>query len=270
MALLHVSYKAYSLHRTVNFRVILPMEDTHSYSPDPQDKPKRFKTLYLLHGYSGDCGDWLYGSRIFKLARDRNLAVVMPDGENGFYEDDPVRGLLYRQFVGEELVAATRRMFPLSHRREDTFIGGNSMGGFGSLLAACTYPETFGRVFCLSGAFMQTELLAGSPSFRALVNEGADYPRHIFGTPEQYPGSGRDPVALAARAAEQGQMPRLLLSCGQQDPLYPCNLRTRDALRARNVPLCWEEAPGGHDWPFWDARLPQVLDWLLEGENEHV
>lgn len=39
----------------------------------------------------------------------------------------------YGDFIGRELVELTRKIFPLSHKREDTFIGGLSMGGYGAI-----------------------------------------------------------------------------------------------------------------------------------------
>ena len=49
--------------------------------------------------------------------RRKNLAVVMPAGENAFYVDQPSIGAMHGQFIGEELVEITRKMFPLSRKR---------------------------------------------------------------------------------------------------------------------------------------------------------
>lgn len=48
----------------------------------------------------------------------------MPSGENRFYLDDEKSGELYGEFIGKELVEFTRKLFPLSDKREDTFIAG--------------------------------------------------------------------------------------------------------------------------------------------------
>ena len=70
----------------------------------------------------------------------------MPSGENKFYVDNPVSNEMYGTFIGKELVDFTRRSFPLSRNREDTYIGGLSMGGFGSIVNGLQNPETFGAV----------------------------------------------------------------------------------------------------------------------------
>lgn len=79
------------------------------------------------------------------MGRGKNLAVVMPAGENAFYIDQPEMGTMHGKFIGEELVDITRRMFPLSRKREDTYIGGLSMGGFGALRNGLKYHDTFWR-----------------------------------------------------------------------------------------------------------------------------
>ena len=59
-------------------------------------------------------------------------------------------------------------------------------------------------------------------------------------------------------------MPRLFLACGQQDSLYPASLRLRDTLQAMNWPLTWYEAPGDHNWFFWNDALGRAMKELLE------
>lgn len=86
--------------------------------PERENKP--YKTLYLLHGIFGNYSDWVCGTRIQRYAEEHDLAVVMPSGDNAFYVDQPAGGNFYGEFVGRELVELTRRIFPLSHEREDS------------------------------------------------------------------------------------------------------------------------------------------------------
>ena len=44
--------------------------------------------------------------------------------------------------------------FPLSHRKEDTFIAGLSMGGYGAIVNGLKYYNTFGFIAGLSSALM--------------------------------------------------------------------------------------------------------------------
>ena len=49
------------------------------------DKDHKYKILYLLHGLLGNYTDWVSQTRIQKWAEEKNLAVVMPSGDNAFY-----------------------------------------------------------------------------------------------------------------------------------------------------------------------------------------
>ena len=132
MALLQVNYLSMALHRTTTMNVILPADRMLPPGEEPQEE-RPFRTLYLLHGVIGNYTDWVTGTNIQRWAEEKNLAVVMPSGENSFYLDCDASETLYGEFVGRELVEVTRKMFPLSRRREDTYLAGLSMGGYGAL-----------------------------------------------------------------------------------------------------------------------------------------
>lgn len=116
MALLHVNFISKTLMRTVPIQVILPVDKlVFPGISAREDKP--YKTLYLLHGLFGNYTDWVSGTRIQKWAEEKDLVVVMASGDNSFYLDQPASGNNYGEFIGQELVEITRKMFPLSHKR---------------------------------------------------------------------------------------------------------------------------------------------------------
>lgn len=123
MAFIQMNLLSQKLMRTVPVNVILPV-DKMIFPGMPKREDKPYKTLYLLHGVFGNYTDWAMGTRIQRFAEENDLVVVMPSGDNAFWVDQPVTGNFYGEFVGKELVELTRKMFPLSHRREDTYIGG--------------------------------------------------------------------------------------------------------------------------------------------------
>ena len=153
MALIQVNYMSKALFRIVPINVILPVD---SFDADADrylmDKDHKYKTLYLLHGLLGNYTDWVSQTRIQKWAEEKNLAVVMPSGDNAFYFKSRTPWDDYETFIGEELPEITRRMFPLSDRREDTFIAGLSMGGYGALRNGIVFSDHFSHVAGLSSA----------------------------------------------------------------------------------------------------------------------
>ena len=127
MSQLSIKYNSQALNRNVRFEMYIPNDR-------PQEAPQKLRTLFLLHGYTGDAGNWVPEW----LMQKYGFAVVAPSGENGFWLDGLSTGRKYCTFVGAELVDYIRRTFGLAASAEDTYIMGLSMGGFGALHTALT------------------------------------------------------------------------------------------------------------------------------------
>lgn len=258
MAVLDITLFSHALMRTVPLTVILPA-DKH----DPGSYPTAYQTLYLLHGVYGDRHDWTANTPVQRWAEERDLAVVMPSGDNMFYVDQAAPHNLYGTFIGEELVELTRAMFPLSRQREDTFIGGLSMGGYGALRNGLLHPETFGAI-C---AFSSVDAVECAQS---ATDENARFPflakpflTAALGDLSAIPGSDRDVIALAQQAQAVGKpLPRLFMSCGESDTLCLSNRNNAESLRNLGFDITYEEGPGSHEWEFWTKSLAHALAWL--------
>ena len=253
MAHLVVDYYADALGMQTRMHVLLPQRQTAG----------KVKTLYLLHGMSDDEGTWMRRTSIDRYAEEKGLAVVMPDGGLGWYTD-MYRGLAWFKFISGELPALCRRFFPiLSDRREDTFIGGLSMGGYGALKCGLRAPQTFSQVISLSGA-----LDAADTAVNNTVLATRAYWEDVFGPAKDVPGSENDLFAAAEALTDPALRPRVYMWCGTEDFLYAQNTRMRDHLRALGYDLTYEESPGDHQWKYWDKKIADALDWLLPGEGE--
>ncbi|MBP3371431.1 MAG: acetylesterase [Clostridia bacterium] len=263
MALVEVNFISKALKRTVTFNAIIPTDKF--YPDDPRKDPKDaipYKTLYLLHGAYGNYTDYLSGTRIQRWAEAQNLAVIMPSGENYFYLDQEDTQEYYGKFVGEELVEFTRLMFPLSHKREDTFIAGLSMGGYGALVNGLRYHETFSHIGLFSPGLLMDDLIN-----RTELIEGVGWPLsfwdRVFGTPDTLAGSDRDYCHTIETMLEQKiELPKLYLTIGRDDFLFDCNTKFRAFLDAHNVLYTYDEDEGAHEWDFWDRHLKSFLAWL--------
>lgn len=253
MAHLVVDYYADALGVQTRMHVLLPQRLAAG----------KAKTLYLLHGMSDDEGTWMRRTSIERYAEEKGLAVVMPDGGLGWYTD-MYRGLAWFKFISGELPALCRRFFPiLSDKREDTYIGGNSMGGYGALKCALRAPRTFSKVISLSGA-----LDAADTAINNTVPATRRYWEDVFGPAEDVSGSENDLFAAATALTDPALRPRIYMWCGTEDFLYAQNIRMRDHLRALGYDLTYEESPGDHQWQYWDKKIADALNWLLPGEGE--
>ncbi len=270
MALIQMNFMSRSLLRTVPVQVILPADKFSLISGERMEE-KAFKTLYLLHGIFGNDTDWISGTRIQRWAEAKNLAVVMPSGDNSFYVDQPQSGNMYGEFIGQELVEITRRIFPLSRNREDTFIGGLSMGGYGAVRNGLKYHDTFGYIVSLSGALHILE------NVEETGTRNIAYEESCFGDLKEAVQSDKNPRRLVEQirkgieAGEKTEFPHIFQACGTEDSLITVNRSYRDFFRDNGVDLTWYEGPGKHDWDFWDTCIQNALDWLpLEEETQGV
>ena len=210
--------------------------------------------LYLLHGLSDDDTAWTRYTSIERYAATRGLAVVLPQVHRSFYTDEAYGGRFWT-FLSEELPATVERLFRVSTRREDTFVAGLSMGGYGALKWALRRPERFAAAASLSGALDLAALQRDDPrpDMRATMDR-------IFGD-RPVAGSADDLLHLLA-GADPAALPRLMLRCGTEDHLLAHNERFVAACVERGVALDAGFGPGAHEWGYWDAEIRTVLDWL--------
>ncbi|MDE7011306.1 MAG: esterase family protein [Oscillospiraceae bacterium] len=256
MALIQVNFSSNSLKRMVPIQVILPVEKLEGTARGS------FPTLYLLHGVTGNYTDWVSRTNIQRWAEAKGLAVVMPSGDNGFYVDHPGLHNCCGTFIGQELVEITRKMFPLSRCREDTFIAGLSMGGYGAVRNGLKYHETFSHIAGLSTANVVEGIEARTNDDAYFLNR-RDFAESIFGDLSKVKDSDKSLRWLAERLAEAGAaMPRIYLACGTEDTLLGDSRALRDCLRKTGADVTYEEGPGGHEWDFWERHIRRVIDWL--------
>lgn len=220
----------------------------------------RYPVLYLLHGLSDDHTIWMRRTSIERYASERGLAVVMPAGGRSYYQD-MASGPRFWTHVSEEVPRLARAFFPLSHRREDTFVAGLSMGGYGAFRMALANPGRYAAAGSFSGA---VDLVA---RVRATRDESPEWRREkesMFGRGLKVAGSSSDLFALARKVARsRGPRPRLFQYCGTADFLHPDNLRFRDHARRLKFDLTYREDGGNHSWQYWDTQILEFLKWAL-------
>ncbi len=218
----------------------------------------KYPTLYLLHGLTGDHTCWLRETPIERYVEPLNLAVVTCDGHRSRYTDMAI-GWRYWTFLTEELPFVARSLFPLSSAREDNFVAGASMGGYGAFKWALRKPEMFAAAASLSGAF---RVASGMDPRMADPARRREF-RGIFGPLGKLRGSEHDLFALSRRASRKKlRLPALYQCCGTEDHLREINLRFFEQGHKIGLPLTYEESPGGHDWSYWDQQIQRVLEWL--------
>ena len=216
------------------------MTGVHRDGPPP--------VLYLLHGLSDDDTIWLRRTSIERYVAPLGLAVVMPQVHRSFYADEAIGGR-YWTFLSEELPEWWRRFFRVSRRREDTFVAGLSMGGYGALKWAL---RASGPLRCRG-----EPVRCGRP-----------------GVARRRPGVAHALRGDVRRSADRRDTRTTSCGCwrrrsGPADPCPPSMSPVARATRsssttARSWPrprvacrsLTTDFGPGEHDWAYWDRTNP--------------
>ncbi|SMF66496.1 S-formylglutathione hydrolase FrmB [Paenibacillus uliginis N3/975] len=250
MAWITCDFFAETLGLSTSIHVFLPQSGL-----DPSSHSSKLPVLYLLHGRGADHTEWMRNSSIERYAESKGIALVMPGVGRSYYMD-MANGLPYFTFLSEELPQLVKSFFPISDRREDTYVAGISMGGYGAFKLAMSYPERFAAGASLSGGLDLASRAAG-PAFQESEI------RALFGNVDRLKGSRNDLLFLAEKfAAHEGNKPRLYQCCGTEDFLYQDNQTFRQYAENLGIEVTYEEEPGEHEWGYWDYKIQRVLDWL--------
>ena len=150
MAFLQVDFFSSALQVGVSVNVIMPESAAGAIGIDSATRPDP-PVLYLLHGLSDDHTIWMRRTSVERYAAALGLAVVMPAVGRSFY-CDMMNGPAYWQYVSEELPAFVERTLKVGTGRSSRFVAGLSMGGYGAMKLALTYPDRFAAAASFSGA----------------------------------------------------------------------------------------------------------------------
>ena len=253
MALFHIQFHSEALRMAASLDVIIPQKSNTLIGMETAAEEK-CKTLYLLHGLSDDQTIWQRRTSIERYAAEKNLAVVMPCAAKSWYTD-MVHGDAYQTYITKEVPAYCRSVFRcMSARREDNFVAGLSMGGYGALKMALSSPDEFAGVACFSGALDVS-------NNRYLER---DYWSDIFGDINSIAGSKNDVYNLIKEAAQSGkQLPKVYMWCGLQDFLLEDSRRAKALFEEYGYELSYSETDGDHSWFYWDREIQNAIKYLI-------
>ncbi len=238
-----------SLKMTTQIDVIFP-DRSNDVDPIVEGVPR---TLFLLHGLSGNSDEWLRFSKIEYYAKKYNFTIILPEAARSFY-CDTVYGMDYFGYIADELPEICGRWFNIDLSKENTFIAGESMGGYGAVKIGLSRPERFAGIASLSGvldleAFSERVRDGSWPDMKA---EELDVLK-----------SGESLTDLAKRIADDENRPKLIQLCGTEDFLYEDNQRFRRTLEEMDYGHAYLEGPGDHEWPYWDKAIQHAFMYFL-------
>ena len=258
MVLFRGDIKCKSLQRRTSISVILPADNIHFLQDTEEIVPQPYKTLYLLHGLYGSDDIFLANTSIQKFAEDNGIAIVIPCGENSFYVDNEKAHAYYGEYVGQELLDITRNIFPLSDKREDTFIAGFSMGGYGAIRNGLKYSQNFSKIGMISPALITEDIMNCTDDDNVLRSK--DFYESIFGDLNKVKNSDMDPKYLIETCEE---IPDIYMACGIDDFLFEKSVDFHGFLKDKQIDATFVRGEGEHTWEFCDEHIKKFIKTLV-------
>jgi len=239
-----------------HFSAVLAKEKLfYIYVPDSVQQEKKFPVLYLLHGVGGNYTNWMQASHVQEQARDYAMIIVLVDGgEYSWYLDSPMdSSSRYESYLISELLPLVERQVGAAAERSQRGICGLSMGGHGAISLSLKHPQLFGAASSLSGILDLTRHMGMASAWQL---------DRLLGSFQQYPENWRRHNCYDL-ILQDGPKPALFFDCGLQDAFaLTDNIDFARRLDSLRLPFRYQENPGGHQWPYWDAHLADHLQFF--------
>ena len=252
MAFANLKFFSESLGMQTEVYVVIPQKSSKGeIGIDNNAKQEKYKCLYLLHGLSDDHSIWLRRTSIERYAADYGIAVVMPCAAKSFYTDMKY-GMKYYTYIAKELPKVIQEFFNVSDKREDNFVAGLSMGGYGALKIGLKECDSF----CAAAGLSACTDIVRRADFRN------DLFKSIFGETGEVPQE-EDLFWLVEKQNSNPNKPRLYVGIGMEDFLYEENVRFKEKVESLDYDFTYRESHGVHSWKFWDEYIQYVLKWMF-------
>jgi len=258
MAFIQCDFFSEALGMSTSINVLLPQKTRSQIGLEGTVGEGKFPVLWLLHGRSDDHTIWMRRTSIERYVAPLGIAVVMPFANVSFYHN-MAHGAAYEDYIEEELPEVARSFFPLSDRREDNFVAGLSMGGYGAMKMALNHPERYAAAASLSGA-LDAAAFVNDPEPARI-----QWMKQIFGETGylNIAGGHADLFSKMEQLQKKGvDLPKLFACCGAQDFLLEHNHAFVAKAKSLGIPLDYIENEGTHEWGYWDQMIQTVLNWL--------
>ena len=236
---------------TVKSAALRQRADITLFVPSQAASARDLPAVILLHGVYGSHWGWALrggahrtAARLIAESRLPPLVLVMPSdglwGDGSGYLKHSDRN--FEQWIVDEVPAAVRQAVPAVTEKSPWFISGLSMGGFGALRLGAKYPERF-RAF--GGHSPMTHFEQHS----WFVEEKLE----LYHCPPE------DESVFDTMLRNRVRLPPVRFDCGTEDPLLQLSRDLSEQMKKAGIVHEYAEYPGGHEWPYWEAHLREML-----------
>lgn len=223
-----------------------------------------YPVIYLLHGSGGDEASWDEGIEVLdgliQAGVMPRVIAVAPAAGRSWWVDTLE---LFESATINELVPHVDETYRTVKERGGRTLAGFSMGGYGALRYALSYPEVFGAAALLSPAIYHRQPPSGS-SARTSGAFGSPYDPNLWARLNY-------PTALRSYKRSGLEVP-MFIAAGDGDWNEPegwrYNVEYQSVLlyerlnKVAGSPAALRIARGGHDWRLWKPLFAEALRYM--------
>lgn len=249
--ILYENFEMPQLGRTRRIWLYLP-SDYH------QNTEKRYPVIYLQDGQNlfderyAAFGEWDVDGTMMYLEREGFSGAIVVGIDNGsslrIDEYSPYQnehgggeGDQYADFLVQTLKPHIDSKFRTLADRENTAIGGSSMGGLISLYAGLKYEDVFGKLLIFSPSLWFSEKI-----YEYAVDKGIKFPTKYY-----FLGGDKESPYMRARIGRMAKIVQM-----NAHPESQINVTIREH--------------GDHTESFWRAEFGNACKWIFQFEPEMI
>jgi enterochelin esterase-like enzyme len=251
---------------SLNSKILNMVRKYAVYLPPGYETSQRsYPVLYLLHGGGDDQTGWVQFGEVQHIT-DKAITdgtatpmiIIMPDasaGRRGYY-NTAANTWRYEDFFFQELMPFVEKTYRIKPEKHYRAVAGLSMGGDGTFTYALHHPELFAAACPLSAG--------GAP----LTPEDAktQLTKEVPGiSPEEITAFyNRQSILYMINTMPDSlkKSVRWFIGCGDDDHQYELTSLAHIAMRKKEIPHELRITDGGHNWTYWRAGLPLILEFV--------
>ena len=239
--------------------------------PGYETSQRSYPVLYLLHGGGDDQTGWVQFGEVQYIA-DKALIdgistpmiIVMPDANTGKrgYSNNATGTWKYEDFFFQEFMPYIEKTYRIKADKHYRAISGLSMGGDGTFTYTLHHPELFAAACPLSAGTgpltiedSKTRLTRETPNISQAEIQSYYNRQSVLNLINTVPDSLQKSV-------------RWFIDCGDDDFLFEGNSLAHIAMRKKNIPHEFRIRDGAHNWTYWRASLPVVLEFISKSFHQ--
>jgi enterochelin esterase-like enzyme len=253
---------------------ILKMERKYAVylPPDYESSDRSYPVLYLLHGGGDDQTGWVEFGEVQHIAdkainegKATAMIIIMPDANTGTrgFSNNATGTWRYEDFFFEELLPFVEKKYRIKTEKRYRAISGLSMGGDGTFTYALHHPELFSSACPLSAG---TGPLTMEEATTRLRKEDPTIADSLI---VKFYNRQSVPALINAMPDSLKKAVRWYIDCGDDDFLYEGNSLVHIAMRKKEIPHEFRTRDGGHNWTYWRAALPEVLEFVSQAFHQY-